>query len=79
MLERPLTPCVRPQRCDKLQHATVCCSRLLQPFAMADMNEDKMKAKAPLWFQKILGWESRLLVRLEKSKCFFGPVLCFVE
>ena len=47
---------------------------------MADMNEDKMKAKVPLWFQKILGWESRLLVRLEKCKRFFGPVLCcFVE
>jgi len=30
---------------------------------MAERNEDKMKAKVPFWFQQILGWESRILVR----------------
>jgi hypothetical protein len=37
---------------------------------MAERNEDKMKAKVPFWFQQILGWESRILVRRWKA-CFW--------
>jgi len=29
---------------------------------MVDLNVDMMKAKMPMWFTKIVGWENRVLV-----------------
>jgi len=42
---------------------------------MVDLNVDMMKAKMPIWFTKIVGWESRVLV-IHSSRYVFSERFC---